>query len=168
MSQQNKPSLTEDQIEKLESIYPKLCGLFSTLEPLVSARILNELGDIKNIVNEVFNERWSHEDDDFNQNYNKLSEIADENNFISIWSVDKVRPEDMDTPFSKDFVLSITYESWGETQVINFDGEGKQFTWLEAWKYADQLIRQSQDTHHLFIENFKEEYMGHYSLITGS
>lgn len=168
MSQQKKPSLTEEQIEKLESIYPKISSLFSTLEPLMSARILNELGDIKNIVHEVFNERWQHEEDDFDQNYAKLSEIANENNFISIWSVDEVQPEDMNTLFSKDLVLSITYESDGETQVINFDGEGKQFTWLDAWKHADQLIRQSQDTHHVFIENFIEEYMGHYRLITGS
>lgn len=168
MSQQKKPSLTEEQIEKLESIYPKISSLFSTLEPLMSARILNELGDIKNIVHEVFNDRWQHEEDDFDQNYAKLREIANENNFISIWSVDEVRPEDMNTLFSKNLVLSITYESDGETQVINFDGDGKQFTWLAAWKYADQLIRQSQDTHHVFIENFTEEYMGHYRLITGS
>lgn len=167
MSQQNNPGLTEEQIEKLESLYPKLCDLFSTLEPFVSERILNELGEIKNIVHDVFYEQSTH-DEDFEQVYNKLREIADEQNFISIWSVDEVGPEDMDTPFSNDSVLSITYESHGETQVINFDGEGQQFTWLAAWKYADQLIRQSQDTYHVFIENFKEGYRGHYSLVTGS
>lgn len=168
MSQSNKPSLTQEQIEKLETIYPKLCSLFSTLEHFVSQSILDELGDIKNIVNDVFNERWTHEEDEFEDNYKKLNEIADQNNFMSIWSVDEVLPEDMDTPFSKDLVKSIRYEYGEGQEVMIFDGDGENFTWLQAWKYADQLIRQSGDTHHMFIEDFKEEYMGQYKLITGS
>ena len=168
MSKQTKPTLSEAQIEKLETIYPKLCGLSQSLAPVVAQRFLNELNDIQNIITEVFAQRWEYQDAEEERVYEKLNIIGDENNFITSWSITEVSPEDMDKPFSKKAVKSLTYDSYDGLETIKFSGKGEKLTWLQAWKYADQLIKQSGDQDHIFIEEFIENKPGHFQVITGS
>lgn len=161
-------ALTEGNIQLLESVYPKLHSLINRLTPVVSSAILDDLNEISHIMQEAFANRWKEEEDEFDLIYEKLSKIADENNFMTTWSIDEVTPEDMDKPFSKKAVKGITYESWGETQNVEFGSKGKKMTWLDMWKEADKLIRQSGDTDHVFIEDFVEQESGYYDLVTGS
>lgn len=168
MSKKVKPNLSEAQIEKLEAIYPKLCSLSQALAPVVAQRFLNELNDIQNIITEVFEKRWEYEEDEEERIYEKLNTIGDENNFITSWSITEVTPEDMDKPFSKKAVKSLTYESYDGVETIKFSGKGEKLTWFDAWKHADKLIKQSGDHDHIFIEEFVEDKAGHFKIITGS
>lgn len=168
MPKTTSPALTEQQTKQLESLYPELSSIINALEPVVADPLMKRLKAIQETFAQVFEERWEEEEDEADRIYEAFNNMADENNFTSVWTITEVKPEDMNTPFSKKAVKSITYESWGETQVIKFEGKGKKITWLEAWKYAEQLINQSGDEDHIFIEDFVEVKPGHYSLSTGS
>lgn len=162
------PALTEKQTKQLEAIYPELSSIINALDPVVAEPLMKRLKAIQKTFSKAFDDRWQAEEDEDERAYEELTNIADENDFVTTWSITEVPPEDMDKPFSKKAVKSITYESWNNTQTINFEGKGKKITWLEAWKYADQIIRQSGDDHHNFIEDFTQVSPGHYELITGS
>jgi hypothetical protein len=163
-------SLTNEQIKELESIYPKLSSVIQSLEQFVKEDILAELVEIQEIVHGVFEEQWDAEDEDFDKEFTLKSEIADKEKFKSIWSISEVKAAELDGLFSKTNVKGIAYESWGDKQEISFGKAGKKMTWMDMWREADKLIRQSGDTHHIFIEMFYPDKVkkGYYNLICGS
>ena len=97
----------------------------------------------------------------------KIKEVLEQKNIHIVHSYNDISPKDMKKPFSDKPVESLSYESWGPTQTIK---HGNIATWFDMWKLADQIMRQSGDTHHIFIEAFVEDKKkpGHFKLVTGS
>ena len=76
------------------------------------------------------------------------AQIRTENDFMSIWSI-AGRYHHMDR---KSFMegLTLRYKDFFDEFDVSVTIEGP--TWLDAWKAADQAIRESGDCHHVFIE----------------
>ena len=100
---------------------------------------------------------------DFDKNMEEFRKIQEENNLFANWSYYEISPSDINKKHSFKNITSISYE--GIT--IPFNKANKPKTWLDLWKISDQIMRQSGDTHHCFLEgwNFQDSNL---DVITGS
>jgi hypothetical protein len=66
-----------------------------------------------------------------------------------------------------DVIRNVHYrDNWGSVTWLT-ERVNRQVTWLDLYKIADDLIEQSGDNHHIFIEGFDYDN-GDLYLITGS
>lgn len=88
-----------------------------------------------------------------------LDAIAEENNFASSWSLG-------DTDFSAipfpgatrlRYRVNTFFVDGGKKDVWHSVDLPARSTFLDLWKGADKLIRESGDHHHLFVEDFTPE-----------
>lgn len=166
MSETQLRELNNESIKTLEPICSKLELLIKKLNPLLSQSLMNELKETRNLAKTALDQNNKLESEYQNKVFAALDKIVEENNFISVWSISEVAPEDFDKPFSNKPVKSISYNG----NSVSFPAIGKNITWLEAWKHADQLIQESEDEQHIFIEDFTEDNdnSGHFLVTTGS
>ena len=84
-----------------------------------------------------------------NKNSAHYNAVGEEKNFISIWSIDTVDDLYQQHPFvGAKSVLYLDNYGTGVDNLIPIEGN----TWVDLWEAADKAIRQSGDTHHVFIE----------------
>ena len=157
-------TLSKKDFDLLTSIFPKLSGLKQQLEIVVHPKYIEEINVISNTVETVMSPFWDTEEDARDKNFNQLSEISDQNKIKTVWSISEVSALQLDDkcPYP---VKNIHYS--GNTITFN---KSKKVLWIDMWKAADELIRRSEDDHHIFIEGFDEDKNnpGNYYLITGS
>lgn len=91
-------------------------------------------------------------------------EIKEANGFVSMWSIyDGVNDPSEPSPYE---ARTMAYNNnWGEPVEVPLP-QGK-LTWLDLWRAADKCIKDSGDTHHVFIEGFRKNG-GILELVTGS
>lgn len=161
------PTQKNSAIETLRNVMIELHGIRNLLDGVVHPKITTRLEKILDAVETELKPTLEAEKKDWETEYNALDEISKEHKFTTTWSMSKVTSKDMEKKTPE--IKKITYESWGETQVHEFD-EPTELTWLEFWKLADSMILKSGDSHHIFIESLYEESKGtgHYRLYTGS
>lgn len=100
----------------------------------------------------------------FEAKHNYFANIRDEHRFLSIWSLYDVQNINEDSNFEG--CKSVTYiNHWGKP--VEVELPSGEHTWLDLWKAAEQCIVLSEDTHHVFIEGFRQKD-GKLELITGS
>lgn len=149
------PLLTEEQTKNLESVYPKLANFINAFDSVLSVQFSNDLKEIDETFKNVFNERWqaaqNMQEQINNQKSEILEQIAEDNKLNTKWEVAEIGPNNFEDSFSLKPVKCLIFE---ETK-IKFEGGGKNLTWLEAWKHADNLISQSDNTN-LSIIQFHE------------
>ena len=100
----------------------------------------------------------------FEAKHNYFANIRDEHRFLSIWSLYEVQNINDELTFQDCKLVSYT-NHWGKPVEVELP-EGNN-TWLDLWKAAEQCIVLSKDSHHVFIEGFKQ-MDGKLELITGS
>ena len=161
-------TITKEKFDALEALYPKIIALKQILEPVASTNVINELNEIQKTMQEVFKPFWEKDEVDFDTNFDALRAIQDEHKMSSIWSISEVPATDMNKKMEGN-VKKISYESFNPSVEAVFN-TAKKMTWLQLWKEADKLIKQSGASHHCFIEHFEEDNKepGHYRLVTGS
>jgi hypothetical protein len=151
-------------IQKIEKLYPKISSFYSRIEGVLNETLVKEIQEIQETFKSVFAEKWEQEELDFHKNYEALEKIATQQKFQSIWSISEISAKDLNSPFSKNKVKSLVYLD----QKIEINAK---VSWLDMWRYADQIIRMSGDNHHIFIECFDKtssKSANEYRLITGS
>lgn len=161
--------VNEVSLKKLEQIYPKLHALKQKLEGVVHPSIIQDIEEMQTVYKKIFEPYWQEERSLSNTNYEQLEAVREEEGLSSVWSISEINYTKMKDLFSKEPVFCIEYESWGPSQKVEFS-EGKIFTWLDMWKHADKLIKNSGDTHHIYVEGFSpvKGKKGYYKMYTGS
>lgn len=149
--------VTQESLKKLMNLQYKFHSLSQKLEHM-SPQIQAEFAELQGAVKEVFKPHREREAEVESLRMKMLEKIQDEHGFSTIWSISEI--DDMNASFG--YVESVEY--LGYIEII-----GKDVTWLELWATAERLIKQSGDSHHIFIENFakKPNEISHH-LITGS
>lgn len=129
---------------------------------IFSVENCNLIKDIFKLTVNITKEYNDYLDNIEEQNYDKLHNIAENNNLKTIWSISEIPADKMNEVFSDDKV-EISYAN-------NSIKLKKMASWLDIWKAADQLIKLSGDSHHIFIENFEvdKNKKNHFKLTTGS
>jgi len=155
-------------IKTLDSVRCEISQINRQLEGIIHPNISKQLLKIYEMCDTILTPIDEEEEKFRNSNYDVLDQIKKENNIkLSVWSMD-IPATDMHKKTPP--ITKITYESWGATQVHEFDKPTK-LTWMEFWKLADKMIETSGDTHHVFIENLHhnpKDPKTHFSLVCGS
>lgn len=91
---------------------------------------------------------------EFGKKYEYFKQIAEDCGFVSVWSMYDTYPFCGEIPYPN--ARTVTYkEHWGQEAVVS--GIMEEGTWEDIWRAADLCIRASGDSHHIFIEGFKED-----------
>jgi hypothetical protein len=155
----NEYPLNIEKINKLNAVIPELHKAIQILENVVNEDIIKLLNGSMNNIIEVMNDYNCAQEDVEQENYNKLSQIAKNNNLQTSWSVTEVPANQM----NNEMPYKIEKLIYGRKSL----DIGKQITWLEVWKLANVLIL-AEGNDHIFIEGFKLAENGSVTIYTGS
>jgi len=84
----------------------------------------------------------------FEKDMERFSVIQKENNFKTIWCIDEIENLNETSFISADYITDGVND-------IKVELPNKELTWLELWKYADDLNNLIGYSEHLFIESFE-------------
>ncbi len=88
------------------------------------------------------------------EKFNLYNEYAERCGHHAIWSIYEVT--DFDAPSGITATTLVYADHWG-ARTVEVDMLPGNKTWGELYSNADRAIRQSGDTHHVFIERFRVE-----------
>jgi hypothetical protein len=154
----------DKQIDIVQNSYSRLHGVIQSMEGAIHPDILTQLKDIQSTIHQTFKPYWNAKDVAFDREIVALENVAQEHGLRSVWSMSSVQAAQMNEPCSLK-IKKLTYESWGATQTRDIKGKP---TWLEIWKIADEMMRDSGDGHHIFIEGFEDLGKGKFRMYAGS
>lgn len=148
---------TQESLLKLVAVYPKLTQLEHKLQNM-SQEIQADFAEVLAVVKELIQPEVEASDNAFQVDYDRFNAVQEAHDFLSIWSIYEVK--DLNEEFG--FVDRLKYLK--KTIKVN-----KNVTWMELWTLSEQLIIDSGDEHHIFIESFEHNAKkGYYELFTGS
>jgi hypothetical protein len=147
-------NFNEDEIRQIDSARCRLFNITKNLGDVVSDKYIDELCEISSLLERGMQRHLDAKLKAFTRLSNYWSDVRDTNNFMSIWSIYDVG-SDCNATVDED--LRVAFE---QGAVLKYMGNVAKLetdinvTWLDVWKGVDQLIRMSEDHHHLYIEAF--------------
>ena len=135
--------------EDFRTIHNAMCDLRSVqaaLEPVVREDMLLKLNRVVDRLEEGLAQVREQESDQFDRSFNYYQRFQRDNGLTAIWSEFDL-PEHgflQDHPYQG--VLTLTYQGHS----VPILGQ----TWGDLYRAADDVIRRSGDSHHIFIEGF--------------
>jgi hypothetical protein len=90
----------------------------------------------------------------FDLQYNLFRNVRAAIGAEACWSIPEV--VDFTEIAVPNFIQNVRYTNYGDSDVSVPVGK-YNLTWLELFKIGDQLIRESGDLHHVYIESFEQE-----------
>ena len=111
------------------------------------------------LIREALKDAYEQEEADFERKSNHYNQVSEELGLSAIWSIYEV--DNLSDTHTYEGVETVTYKDhWGETEdgedvgpvVVKINGS----TWASLYVAANAAIRDSGDTHHVFIEGFEQ------------
>ena len=93
------------------------------------------------------------DDSEFDLKFKHFDSIKERNGFKSIWSIyDVTNIFDLSGLKAENLVYK---DHWGHERAIKIPLSGGNLSWWDLWSAAEKAIIESEDTHHVFIEDFQ-------------
>lgn len=160
------PTLTP---EEFKQVHNGLCNLENTLSRLEEVlnqdlfmRLRKAAGEIRRGMAGAYDQDHKASD----RKYNLFKSFAEENELKSTWSVYEVENFGDPHPFTNATTLNYK-DHWGEKEAtVAIKGN----SWGDLYKAADECVKLSGDSHHAFIEAFRQSSINKnvLFLVTGS
>jgi hypothetical protein len=145
-------TITKDQLSDLHNSYCYLRSFKERMESMLSVSALTELNkslDLLNKVRRPIMDEYDRINDMKNDHY---EDIRSRNGFKSIWSLyDATNLFDLSGFVAEELV----YSGWGNE--VRIPLPGGNLKWWDLYVAAEKAINASGDTHHIFIEAFRQE-----------
>lgn len=147
---------------ELSQVYLDLEAFKEQLLPIIHSDISNELNSLLNNLGDVMEPNWIKLDKQLKKNNKGLEKIKKNNDLLSAWGVSEISAKKI---FKKtpNKVTAVVYA--GSKGLATITIKAKKLTWLELWKQADILIRDSEEEN-VVIEDFTYTIDGTYEIIT--
>jgi len=98
------------------------------------------------------------DDSEFDLKFKYFDNIKETNEFKSIWSMYEVlNVHDLSGLKAENLVYK---DHWGHERAITIPLPGGNLQWWDLWVAAEKAIVESEDQHHVFIEDFQESKDG--------
>ena len=92
--------------------------------------------------------------DDFDTMFNYFDKIKEDASFKSIWSIYEISSMyDLSNLEAENLVYK---DHWGHERAVSIPLPGGNLKWWDLWYAADKAIIESEDKHHVFIEDFQK------------
>lgn len=159
------PTLTAKEFSDIHNAKCEFHAVANALEGVISERLHERLQAALDLMNKGLDNAYKQDNEAYERQSKHYDEISEKHGFKSIWSVHEVT--DLNAPFAG-AATHVAYENhWGdEVAPVPINGN----TWVDLWRAAETAIKQSGDTHHVFIEGFTPSHTqeGVLVLSTGS
>ena len=92
--------------------------------------------------------------DDFDNKFDYFDKIKEDASFKSIWSIYEISSMyDLSNLEAENLVYK---DHWGHERAVSIPLPGGNLKWWDLWYAADKAIIESDDKHHVFIEDFQK------------
>jgi hypothetical protein len=96
--------------------------------------------------------------DDFDDKFNYFDKIKEDASFKSIWSIYEISSMYDLSGFTAETL--VYKDHWGHERAITIPLSGGNLQWWDLWVAAEKAIVESEDQHHVFIEDFQKSKDG--------
>ena len=92
--------------------------------------------------------------DNFDTKFDYFDKIKEDASFKSIWSIYEISSMyDLSNLEAETLVYK---DHWGHERAVSIPLPGGNLKWWDLWYAADKAIIESDDKHHVFIEDFQK------------
>jgi len=156
-----KYTLMHDNFSSIHNARCNLLSLIERIDGVVNEKVVDELKRINAHLTEGLADVYEQETKDFDSRSMHYEKVRDANRFMSVWSIFEV-----DNIFDLSGIKGreLAYEG----KVVPLPGGNLQ--WWDLWRAAENVMKASGDTHHVFIEQFapRKNNPAVIELVTGS
>lgn len=139
------------------TIHNALCDLRS-VSTRCSDAMAREIDPIIFKLEQGLEDVYQQENAEVDRRLDHYESVARENGFVSVWSIYDI--DDLSLPHCYGEDINVQYN--------NCMAKVEGHTWIDLWRAADKVIRESGDDHHIFIECFLRDQTTVLKLSTGS
>ena len=146
------PTLTAEEFKQVHNALCRLDSVAARLEVSIKTELHEQLIAAVETIRAQFSTAYEQDDAIFAARGAHYEEIGKLNGIKhSSWSMHHVTDMLAQHPWAG--ADRVVYrDHWGEVSVsVSVSGN----TWAALWRAADECIRLSEDSHHIFVENFK-------------
>ena len=142
--------------EEFKLVHNGLCNLRVANEYLsgvLNDSIMSRLMDAQGKIQAGLKGAYNQDDKDYTEKSEHYDAVAAERGFQTVWSIYTVT--DLRQPHKYEGAKNLVYRThWGTGEIlVPIDGD----SWVDLWAAADKAIKDSGDSHHVYIEGFKVE-----------
>lgn len=144
------PTLTTEEFKTIHNGLCKLRTVVERLENVIHPDLYETLVSSREEIYEGLKNSYELEENYFKKQHNHYEEISEKMNLSSsVWSMYEVKNL-LDKHRYGNVDRLIYKENWGEVVQVSIDGD----TWAALYRASNEAIKQSGDSHHVFIEDF--------------
>jgi hypothetical protein len=143
------PTLTAKEFSDIHNAKCELNSILQSTEGVIHPKLQERLEKALEQINKGLANAYKLDEEAYEKKSAHYDKISEENGFTTIWSVYEVA--DLNAPFAGAATKLAYKDHWGKKEVVvPINGN----TWVDLWRAAEAAIKQSGDTHHIFIEAF--------------
>jgi len=143
------PTLTAKEFSDIHNAKCELHGILQSMEGVVHPTLQERFEKALALINKGLENAYKLDEEAYETKSAHYDAISADHGFKSIWSVHEVT--DLNAPFAGAATHLAYTQHWGVKPVlVPINGN----TWVDLWRAAEAAIKQSGDTHHVFIEAF--------------
>lgn len=160
------PTLTAEEFKTVHNTLCELREIEMRLNEVLSADMVARLHRVVKGFESGLAGAYAQDTAEFDSKMDYFSEFKAENGLTSIWSLFELPVHCFlqNHPYPSDSFIVYT-QHWGEGRK-HYPVLGP--TWGDVYRAADLAIRESGDSHHIFIEGFKVKNGNELHMYTGS
>lgn len=150
------PTLSAEEFKTVHNALWELDSVTRQLEGILNPELYAKLARAGSTIRSGLKGAYEQDNRAF-ETKNTAYDLAQKHwGFKTIWSIYEVEDLEAQHPFAG--ATQVAYvDHWGDEPVfveIKTEGAGHG-TWIDLWRAADQAIRESEDLHHIYIEQFR-------------
>jgi hypothetical protein len=149
-------TLDEHKIKQLDGATNMIHYLIGTLSPVVNHGVLDDMNKIESILADLIKPFREAEDLEEQEYQNLLVKIENELGIKrSAWSMREIKDFDGLYPVTTDkphYLFYVYNDAFGKSKTVRWYLPSN-FTWKDLWQASENLIIESDDVNHIFIED---------------
>lgn len=146
------PTLTAEDFRSVHNGMCHLAAIIGEMEDTIHPQLLQRLLKAKTEIADGLQGAYEQDNEAFERKSDHYERIREELGLATTWSMYEVDDLNERHPFPD--AKSIVYtDHWGDKDAVKVEING--LTWAALYVAANAAIRDSGDTHHIYIEDFK-------------
>jgi hypothetical protein len=146
------PTLTAEEFKSVHNGMCHLAAIIGEMEDTIHPQLLQRLLKAKTEIADGLQSAYAQDEAAFERKSAHYDRIREELGLATTWSIYKV--DDLGERYPYQGAKSIVYTNhWGDKDAVRVEING--LTWAALYVAANAAIRDSGDTHHTYIEDFK-------------
>lgn len=146
------PTLTADEFKTIHNALCELDGINTQLEDVLHKDLYIKLAQTASKIRKGLSSAYEQDSQAFDRKNEHYGRIQEELGLSSVWSMYEV--DNLSDPHPYPGATTVLYtDHWGDKDAVRIPING--LTWAALYVAANAAIRDSGDTHHIYIENFR-------------